>query len=61
MDPLTGESNNGAIRSFNDTYYFRISETYLIRDEVYPGAMFFFVISFIPSTGILHYDYSFSL
>jgi hypothetical protein len=36
-DPATGATNNGASSTFNDTYYFRLAETYLLRAEAYLG------------------------
>ena len=36
-DPETGKTNNGAGQTFNDTYYFRLAETYLLRAEAYLG------------------------
>ncbi len=36
-DPVTGATNNGASSTFNDNYYFRLAETYLLRAEAYLG------------------------
>jgi len=36
-DPATGATNNGASSTFNDNYYFRLAETYLLRAEAYLG------------------------
>ncbi|MEN8115638.1 MAG: RagB/SusD family nutrient uptake outer membrane protein [Bacteroidota bacterium] len=36
-NPETGQTNNGANQTFNDTYYFRLAETYLLRAEAYLG------------------------
>lgn len=36
-NPATGATNNGANQTFNDTYYFRLAETYLLRAEAYLG------------------------
>lgn len=37
MDKATGITNNGANQTFNDTYYFRLAETYLLRAEAHLG------------------------
>ena len=36
-NPETGATTNGANQTFNDTYYFRLAETYLLRAEAYFG------------------------
>jgi hypothetical protein len=37
-DFVTGETYNTANQTYNDTYYFRLAETYLLRAEAYLGA-----------------------
>lgn len=36
-NPATGATTTAAIETFNDTYYFRLAETYLLRAEAYLG------------------------
>ena len=37
QDPVTGVVTSFANQTFNDTYYFRLAETYLLRAEAYLG------------------------